>query len=85
MQQQAISQTTKASKTLEECIRESYKGLGDTIKEFQNGNVIQINNSHSHRYLQPICYDDIHTLTKDSPPTSAKSPLFLRGLYFFRF
>lgn len=76
MQQQAISQTTKASKTLEECIRESYKGLGDTIKEFQNGNVIQINNSHSHRYLQPICYDDIHTLTKDS------SPHLLKALYF---
>ena len=76
MQQQVTSQTTKAPETLEERIKESYKGLGDTIKEFQNGNIIQINNSHSHRYLQPICYDDIHTLTKDSPPH------LLKALYF---
>ena len=76
MNLQSTSQTQTTHKTLEECIKESYSGLQNTIKEFQNGNIIQINNSHSHRYLQPLCYDDIHTLTKDSPPH------LLKALYF---
>ena len=76
MNLQSTSQTQTTHKTLEECIKESYSGLQNTIKEFQNGNTIQINNSHSHKYLQPLCYADIHALTKDSPPH------LLKALYF---